>query len=87
MPVALSIEQILEIEKLLDKLIEVLSSLDDQISESEDRLIPDTNSSDTKFCVWRIFEEIKGEATNLDEIVIKIREWIEQLKAYAGIIE
>ena len=34
MPVALCIEQILEIEKLLDKLIEVLSEFDDQLSRN-----------------------------------------------------
>ena len=71
----------------MDKLIEVLSEFDDQFQEIQRKAVPDTKSTCSKFCIWRILEEIDGEATNLDEIVIKIREWLEKLKVYAGIVE
>ena len=72
----------IKLEKRLEKIAGALSAFDDQFQEIQRKTVPDTKSTCSKFAVSRILNEIDGEADNLNEIVIKIREWIEKLKVY-----
>ena len=77
----------IKLEKSLEKVAGELSAFDDQFQEIQRKAVPDTKSTCSKFAVSRILNEIDGEAANLDETVIKMREWIEKLKVYGGIVE
>ena len=77
----------IKLEKSLEKVAGALSAFDDQFQEIQRKAVPDTKSTCSKFAASRILKEIDGEAANLDETVIKIREWIEKLKVYGGIVE
>ena len=76
-----------KLEKRLEKIAGALSAFGDQFQEIQRKAVPDTKSTCSKFAVSRILNEIDGEAANLDETVIKMREWIEKLKVYGGIVE
>ena len=76
-----------KLEKSLEKIAGALSAFGDQFQEIQRKTVPDTKSTCSKFAVSRILSEIDDEAANLDETVIKMREWIEKLKVYGGIVE
>jgi hypothetical protein len=71
-----------KLEKSLEKIAGALSAFGDQFQEIQRKTVPDTKSTCSKFAVSRILSEIDDEAANLDETVIKMREWIEKLKVY-----
>ena len=77
----------IKLEKSIEKIAGALSAFGDQFQEIQRKTVPDTKSTCSKFAASRILNEIDGEADNLDETVIKIREWIEKLKVYGGIVE
>ena len=77
----------IKLEKSLEKIAGALSAFGDQFQEIQRKTVPDTKSTCSKFAVSRILSEIDDEAANLDETVIKMREWIEKLKVYGGIVE
>ena len=77
----------IKLEKSIEKVAGALSAFGDQLQEIQRKTVPDTKSTCSKFAASRILSEIDDEADNLDKTVIKIREWIEKLKVYGGIVE
>ena len=77
----------IKLEKRLEKIAGALSAFGDQFQEIQRKIVPDTKSTCSKFAASRILSEIDDEAANLDETVLKMREWIEKLKVYGGIVE
>ena len=73
-----------KLESQLQQISDAVSGFDDTLTDLKMNSVPSPNMADISR--WRILEEIDRNTSNLSKNVGKIREQIEQIKTFNGIL-